>query len=282
MDENKNLENLEENEALEEVSEKAEAIEEIAEEAAEAIEENVEAVIDEAAEVVEEAVETLEAADAEPVEIKKGSKVGAIVAVVLAIVVVAAAVITSNMEFNKYNKLGYVDISGRTVQDLLDAQGMELEEFLTMYELPADMPADTTEAAAYYCIPVKKIAEMYGMDFATMKETLKIPETVTENTPWGEAEGEIALADYVGAENIESFKSQYGLGDEITAETKWKEIRNTVDNVQKEQREAQEKAAEEAAKKAAEEAANAETETEDIEAPAEGEDVPAEGEKDAE
>ncbi len=279
MDENKNLENLEENEAVEAVEEiveeTAEAVEEVAEEATQ----DVEAVIDAAAEAVEEAVEKLE-----PVEIKKGSKIGAIVAVVLAIVVVAAAVITSNMEFNKYNKLGYVDISGRTVQDLLDAQGMELEEFLTAYGLPADMPADTTEAAAYYCIPAKKVAEMYGMDFATMKETLKIPETVTEDTPWGEAEGEIALSDYVGAENVDAFKSQYGLGDEVTAETKWKEIRNTVDIAQKEQREAQEKAAEEAAKKAAEEAANAETEAEDgAEAPAEGEEAaPVEGEKDAE
>lgn len=240
MDENKNFDNLEET-----TEEAVETNEEIVEEAIEEVE------TEQTAAEVEPQADAIEIA--EPEEIKKGSKIGVVIAVAAAVIVIAAAIITSMMETNKYNKLGYIDISGKTVQDIIDAQGMELSEFLEMYSLPADMPADTTESAAYYTIPTKKIAEMYGMDFDTLKTSLNIPDTVTEDTTWGEAEGEIALADYVGEDNLASFKEQYGLGDEVTGETKWKEIRTIVDTKQKEAREAQEAA----------EAAAAEADTED-------------------
>ncbi len=212
--------------------------EEVKEEAVETQETETEAVEAETADVEAEAVEVTETA-ARP---KK--KVLAAVAVIAAVVIVAAAMITSKIEFNKYNKLGYVNISGKTIQDLIDSQDMELSEFLEMYGLPEDMPADTTESAAYYSIPVGKIAEMYGMDFDTLKTTLNIPGEITEDVAWGIAEGEIALADYVGADNVESFKTQYGLDASVTGETKWKELRNTVDTKQKEAREAQEAASE--------------------------------------
>ena len=52
---------------------------------------------------------------------------------------------------------------------------MDVDEFLEQFDLPSDMPGNTTESAAYNCIPVSKMAEMYGMDFNTIKEVLKFP-----------------------------------------------------------------------------------------------------------
>ena len=217
MEENKNLEN--------------EIIEETIEEVAEAVEETVET-----EEVVEEAIEAIE-------ESPKGSKIGAIIAIVVAVVIVALAVVTSMMSFNKYNKLGYVDISGKTVQDIADAQGITLAEFLEAYSLPEDMPGDTTEANAYYSIPTGVIAEMNDLDFATLKSMLKFQDDVTEDTPQGIAEGGILLADYIGgADKVDAFKQQYGFGDEVTAETPWGELRNTVDTIELEKRKAEEAA----------------------------------------
>lgn len=248
MDENKNLENetLEEvteevatEEVVEEVIETEDVVEEVAEDVVEA-----EEAIEEAAEAVSEVVEELEATEEIPETPKKGSKIGAVIAVVVALVIIAAAVITSTMEFNKYNKLGYVDISGKTIQDIADAQGITLAEFLETYKLPADMPGDTTEANAYYSIPTSVVAEMNGLDFATLQAMLKLPEGVTEDTPWGEAEGGILLADYIGgADKVDAFKAQYGLGDEVTAETPWGEIRNTVDTIELEKKKVEEEAA---------------------------------------
>lgn len=238
MDENKNLEN----EIVEETAEEI-AAEEVVEEVVETIE-DAEDVIEEAGEALEEALEDLEAAEKIPEEVKKGSKVGAIIAVVVALVIVALAVATSMMNFNKYNKMGYVDISGKTIQDIADAQGITLAEFLESYKLPADMPGDTTESAAYYTIPAGVVAEMNGLDFATLKSMLKLPEGVTEETPWGEAEGGILLADYIGGEDkVAAFKEQYGFGDEVTGQTPWGELRNTVDLKTLEQKKAEEAAA---------------------------------------
>lgn len=247
MDENKNLENLEEvvEEVAEEVVETAEdavaTAEEAIEEAIEEVAEVEEAVVEAAEETVSEAVEAVE----EIIPAKK-NKSGVVVAIVLALAIVAAACVWFFMPKNPYNKMGYVDISGKTVQDLADQMGVSLADFLAQYELPADMPADTTESAAYYNIPVKIMAQMFGMDFATMKETLHFPEEVTEDTTWGEAEGLVLLKDYVGEENLDAFKEQYGFGEEVTLETQWKDVRTTVDTAQKEARIEQEKAAAEA------------------------------------
>lgn len=245
MEENKNLEN----EVIEETTEEIvaeEVADEVVKEVAETVEEpvEVEEVIEEAVEAVTEAVEELEATEEIPEEIKKGSKKGAIIAIVVAVVIIIAAVATSMMDFNKYNKLGYVDISGKTVQDIADAQGITLAEFLEAYSLPSDMPGDTTEANAYYSIPTGVVAEMNGLDFETLKSMLKLPEGTTYETPWGEAEGGILLADYIGgADKVDAFKQQYGFGDEVTAETPWRELRNTVDTIELEKRQAEAEAA---------------------------------------
>lgn len=267
MDENKNLENLDES------TEEIQATEEVVEETVEATpEESVnEEIAEETPDAQEESQEAVEAtseevpeAISEPASEKK-SKAGVIVAIVLVVAIVAAACVWFFMPKNKYNKMGYVDISGKTVQDLADQMGIGVAEFLEQYQLPSDMPADTTESAAYYNIPVKVMAQMFGMDYATMKETLHFPETVTEDTTWGEAEGEVLLKDYVGEDNLDAFKEQYGFGDEVTLETKWKEVRYEVDMAQKVAREEQEKAMAEAEKEA-EADANAE---EPADAPAE-------------
>lgn len=273
MSDEKNLnEELEETteavEAAEEVVEASEAaeeaVEETAEEAAEVAEEATEEAV-EATEVAEEAVEAAEAeevaeADAEPVvwesvqkttaEAKKPFPVvpvvvGAVVAVVV-IALIVLGIVFGPQIFNKYNKEGYIDVSGRTIADVAESSGMELADFLEEYGLPADMPANTSESAAYYTIPCSKMAEMYGMDFETLKSTLEFPDTITEDTTWGEAEGEVRLSVYVGEDNLDSFKEQYNLGDEVTGDTQWKEIRNTVDEYARQQRLESEKAAKEA------------------------------------
>lgn len=162
-------------------------------------------------------------------------------AVIIVLVVIAVLYNMDVFETNKYNKMGYVNISGRSLSDIADAAGVTLEELKQRYELPEDMPGDTDEAAAFYNMPARKIAEMYGMDFAEIKESLQLPDTITETTPWGEAEGEALLKNYVGEDSIDSFKEEYGFGDDVTGDTKWKDIRNTVDKAMLEERKKQEK-----------------------------------------
>lgn len=212
---------------------------------------------DAAAEVTEEAVAEPEiTADAVPNiaaeifengEEKKAKKSSAVIAAVVAVLVVAAIVVAGVLivkSSNKYNKLGYINISGRTLDQVAQDANMTVDEFKAEYDLPEDMKGSTTESAAYYMIPAGTMAKMNGIEFSQLKEMLGLTDNaeITEDTPWGEAEGEALLKDYVGEANVDSFKEYYELGDEITADTKWKDIRNIVDQKALDERLAQEAA----------------------------------------
>lgn len=239
-EENKNEEMLNESAPVEET------VEETAEES-NTIDLSVEEEEDAEPLIVENVVSAVESS-VESSKKDMGKKIAAIAAAaVIVAAVVVLAVVKGPSLFNKYNRMGYVDTSGRTIGEVADAAGMDLADFLEQYELPKNMPANTSESAAYYMIPTKVIAEMYSMDFETLKSEFGFPEEVSEDTPWGEAEGQIPLGKYVGEENLEMFKTEYELGDDVTAETLWKDVRNIVDTKAKEEREAAEKEAEKTA-----------------------------------
>ncbi len=282
MNEEKDLnEKSEETEAAEAMAEETAVAP--AEETDVAVTETAEEAVEEAEAAVEEAVEETEAVNAETIEattedvaeaakdtaeaisfdaaaiVKENEQnkqlpaakiaIGAAAVLVVADIVVLAFIFGPRI-FNKYNKAVYVDVSGRTVAEVAESAGMDLKDFLDSYGLPADMPGNTSESAAYYAIPCSRMATMYGMDFESLKSTLELPDTITEDTPWGEAEGEARLSVYVGEDNLAAFKEQYGLGDEVTGDTQWKEIRNIVDEYNRQQRIESEKAQKEAEKEA--------------------------------
>ena len=253
----KAFENVEEQvaEEISEVAEEiAEEVNEVVEEVTEEIDETNEVVEETAEEFKENAAEEVDAAVEEIIE-KKKSKTPAIIAIVAVVILALAAyVLYDSFGGNKYNKLGYANPYGRTVADVCEELGISIDEFKTNYKLPEDMTEDTEEMAAYYSIPVGVFAQMYGVDYATFKETYKIPEETTpskpttvvgkikalfgvydiqpidENTPWGIVMGELTLANYVGEQNLDTFKEYYGITDEsVTAETKYKDIRKLVE-----------------------------------------------------
>lgn len=276
-------ETVEEVEAAEEVVE--EAVEEIAEEAEEAeaayneYEDEISAeeadqaeYSDEEGEIVfdEEAVADLENLDG--VNKANTNTTTLAIGAVAALVVIAVAVLYFmgyfGIWFNKYNKQ-YIDTTGRTIEDVAEASGMTLKEFLKEYDLPSNMPKNTYESAAFYTMPAEKAAEIYGMAFEDLKEQLQLGDDVDPKDPWGEVEGEVTFNVYVGGEEyVQQVKELYGLGDEINGETKWKEIRPLIDAKQKEMREEQEKLAAEAEANAASEESAGEGAEEAQEAPA--------------
>ncbi len=131
---------------------------------------------------------------------------------------------------NPYNELGYINYNGRTIQQVADAAGMELSDFLAEYSLPADLPPDTMEEAAYNSIPIGVYSEnVYNMDFATFKEAFQLGDDVDENTPFYVAEGKIKLSFIMSDEELAEYKQQYGLGDDVTGDTLYEEIRPIIE-----------------------------------------------------
>ena len=186
-------------------------------------------------------------------ETKKKSNAPIIaVIIVLALIVAGLAYVVFGNKGNKYNKLGYVNVSGRTIQEIADGAGIELKDFLSEYSLPEDMPSDTTEIAAIYSMPAKVyLQNMIGISYDDMKQVMNIPEETTpnepktlgekiksifvkekpqkidENTPWYIVEGELTVGDYSGG-SVDQFKEYYGLGDDVTEETKMKEVQPQI------------------------------------------------------
>lgn len=239
-------------EPAEEIPAEEEPVEkETVDEPTEAAEETPEFVEADPNEIESDDIEPDESFEKLPEQPKKSNAKVGIIAAIAAVVIIAAAVLFvmfSKGLFNKYNRMGYIDVSGRTIAEVADSAGYELPDFLETMGLPADMPGNTYESAAMYNIPVKNIAQMYGMTFDDMKTMFKWGDDITEDTAWGIAEGEVKVADYVGEENVDDFKQQYGFGDEVTGETLWKEIRNTIDQQSRDDRLASEKAAKDAEK----------------------------------
>lgn len=247
MDENKNYENTEE--TVEETAE--EMVEETAaEETAETAEEPVP---EETAEMAAEEYDAVPAA--EPEEIKKGSKIGVILAVCVSVIVIAAAVVTQGDKYygmftaNKYNR-GFINVSGMTIKDVLN--GSDKAEFLKEYGMPEDMPENTYIEAVQYRMPLSKMAEMYGMDVEQLKTELSLDASVTGETQIGEIEDNMTLEDRVGAEQFDQFKTYYGLGDDVTLQTKWKDVKNTVNKADKKKNEEKKKSTDASADASAE------------------------------
>lgn len=189
---------------------------------------------------------------------KKPSKAPIIAVIAIVAVLIIAAVTAVGVLFaknsNKYNKMGYINISGRTLDEVAEASGKSLDEFKTEYGLPEDMKGNTEESAAYYMIPAEKMAEMNGITFDRLKEMLGLADNaeITGDMPWGEVEGSATLKSYVGEDNVEEFKKYYELGDDITADTLWSEIRNVVDQKALDERIAEENAEKDAETETAE------------------------------
>lgn len=240
-------ETVEENEVIEETTEEAieEAAEDVVEEAEEDFNESDNVVINE--DVIDEVIEEVEET------VSKKSKAPVIIAIIVVVLALAAYLVFDAVGGDKYNKMGYANPNGRTVEDVISELGITLDEFKANYSLPEDITLETEEMAAYYMIPVKVFAQMYGVDFDTFKQTYNIPvettpsepttiigkikalfgvhdiQPIDENTPWGIVMDELTLGNYIGEENLETFKEYYGITTEITAETKYKEIRKQVE-----------------------------------------------------
>lgn len=212
---------------------------------------------------VEDGTVIVEDAEEIPAPAKKKSALPAIAAIIIILVIAAGALVikmlSSNGAYVVENAdgskvtLDIVNTSGMTLAEVEEQLGMTHEEFLEQYQLPEDMSVDTPEAVAFYAMPVKTMASMYGMDFETLKAQLNIPDAttvsepkglwaklksalgfgeksieITEDTIWYLVENETELSNYLTEEDLPEFREEYGLGEEITLESRYKDIRGAL------------------------------------------------------
>ncbi len=292
---NEKLNNEELNEEIVEetvTEEIEEAVAEPTEEAAESVDEmTAETVEDDGQEATDVADELAE--DAEPacdaVEIADNSKNGTVAkiaaiaggAVVLALIVFFALL---NLGIVNPYEAGYVDITGETLEDMADQSGYSYKEYKKRFELPFFMPKSTNVNAAGNYVTMSAYSKISGMTIDEIKEQNGFGDDVTEKTTIGEASGNLKLSTLLGLDDVdeetakstfEGFKEFYELGDEVTLDTLYKDIRMTIDEKTRQNRLEEQKEQEEAQKKLEEESKETEqdeetdTETEEVDTDAE-------------
>ncbi len=164
-------------------------------------------------------------------------------AIVAVIVLVGGFLITRYMSYsgiiNPYEH-DYIDVTGKTAEDIAKEKGMEYNQFLKHYGLPEDMPRSTHERAVFYNIPVGVVVERSANvgTFDKLKAEMGWGDEITESTTIGEALDITTLSAYVGEEQLQRFKSLYELPDDVTGDTLYGEVRNLVDSKEKDFREA--------------------------------------------
>ncbi len=223
-------------------------------------------------------------------EITEGPRknIGAIIGGAVAAVIVLVAALWYFGVINPY-EIGYVDVSGVTLEELADQSGYSLKEYKKVNGLSWLMPKSTNENAVKNNVKVKTTIAQSGMAFEDFKEYYGWGDNITENSTVGKALGETKLEIILGVKGAEedvaektlaSFKEFYGFGDDVTIDTLYKDVRVAIDKKTRETRIEQEKQAEEAEKNS-DEAEGDEESVETKDAEEEPEEAPAE-EKEAE
>ena len=178
--------------------------------------------------------------------------IGAIIGGAVAAVIVLVAALWYFGVINPY-EIGYVDVSGVTLEELADQSGYSLKEYKKVNGLSWLMPKSTNENAVKNNVKVKTTIAETGMTFEEFKEYYGWGDNITENSTVGEALGETKLAIILGVKGAEedvaektlaSFKEFYGFGDDVTVDTLYKDVRVAIDKKTRETRIEQEKEAE--------------------------------------
>ena len=227
--------------AIEEVEEFAEEVAEDSEDLLSSMREQFSEEYPEVAEEIEEIAE----------DVKKKTSGGAIAAIVALIVVIIAlgALLFTSLFVNKYNNAGFLNTSGTTIGDYCAEYGYNFDELKEAWSLPADMPESTYMNAAISFMPIKTYAALYYTDFATVKEAYQLPETiperpltiwekikaifvkeqvpVTEDTTWGDIMDNTTLG--LLFPDFEVIKEHYELGDDVTTDMLFGEVREEIE-----------------------------------------------------
>lgn len=188
--------------------------------------------------------ETVETPQNEGEKKKNIIKIVAICAISVAVIMIGIFVtrpLFNSGIANPYEK-DYIDVTGKTAEDLAKEKGLDYDEFLSEYGLPKDLPKSTSERAVYYNIPVGVMVKKTA-DVSTFEELRGMmgwndptvgSDKITEETTMGDALDITRLSYYVGDEQLDKFKSIYGLSEAVTGDTLYGQVRNIVDSKDKE------------------------------------------------
>lgn len=149
---------------------------------------------------------------------------------------VAAIIATTSFvvsaEKNPYNEMDCINLSNATIQDCAASLGVSIDEFKSLYGLPADMPGDTNEAVAVGYTPVKIFAKNNGVSIeeaiAVFKMGYEGSDEITGDTLVKDVLGNVKLSSAYGEDGAKQFIEEHGLGEDVTGDTLVRDVENII------------------------------------------------------
>jgi len=138
---------------------------------------------------------------------------------------------------NKYNELDYISISGYTLDDIAALSDFDdTDKFKKSVGLPADMPGDTNETAAYFSLSLKSLAEYNDQSLKELLNNLStaIGEKVKDTDKFGDVVKKLPTKAYIElffGEDFDEFKESFELGEDFDENTPYGEISTKIDRM---------------------------------------------------
>lgn len=125
----------------------------------------------------------------------------------------------------------------KTVNYLAKQSNMTVDEYLAQYGLSIGdtITEDTTEGEMLDNMTLENYAKYNGQDADEMIEGTGLSDKVTKDTLWKDFLPQVPTISVIGSEEaLNKIKEQYGLGDEVNAETPYGEFEKIIEAKQAE------------------------------------------------
>ena len=161
-----------------------------------------------------------------------------IAVIIIAFLAAGGYAVYSKISNNLFEKAVSDGTAPQTVKTLARSAGMSVDEFLEENGITDGSVDGNTEASEFYNhMTVDRYAAYNGMALEDFLEDCGLTGKVTETTSWADAQLLIPVGTYFGidttAEGYEDqfnmYKMIYGLGDDVTVDTPWGDVKETVE-----------------------------------------------------
>lgn len=176
---------------------------------------------------------------------KKSTSMDKLINVIIAVIIVAFVAVGAYAVYSKISS----GITERKIENgeaeatvgyLAKQQDMTVEDYLAQYGLTlgGDIDENTTQSDMLDSMTLEKYAEYSGQNADDIITKAGLSEQVTKDTLWGEVRVLMPVSSYYDEEQLNQIKQIYGIGDEVTLDTKYEDFEKIIEEKQAQMAEA--------------------------------------------
>lgn len=176
---------------------------------------------------------------------KKSTPMDKLINLIIAVIIVAFVAVGAYAVYSKISS----EITERKIENgeseatvgyLAKQQDMAVADYLAQYGLTlgGGIDENTTQSDMLDSMTLEKYAEYSGQNADDIITNAGLSEQVTKDTLWGEVRTLMPVSSYYDEEQLNQIKQIYGIGDEVTLDTKYGDFEKIIEEKQAQMAEA--------------------------------------------